>query len=138
MKYNLAEKKEVDEALMYFTKLVGKEVVVEIKEVQKRRSLNQNAYLHLLLGIYSLDTGYRLAESKVIYKRDANPDIYVYKNKGMTFLKSSADLDKETMTRSIERFREFAREQDIHLPSAMSEEEQRSLENQMERNRHLL
>lgn len=138
MKYNLADQKEANAAFEYLTKLVGQEAIAEVKIVRPPRSLNQNSYLHVLLGGYGLEVGYTIGEAKTIYKRDANPDIYVYTKNGQTFLRSSAELDVAEMTRSIDRFREFAKEQGIYLPPAENAEELRSLENAIEANQHYL
>ena len=95
----------------------GKVVVLE----QKRaiRSLSQNNYLHLILTWFGIETGYTLAESKEIYKR-VNKDIYTtYIKKGVKFTRSSSDLNKDEMSLSIERFRNYSSEKgSIYLPSA--------------------
>ena len=41
---------ERKEAIEYLDKLISKHAVVEIKQKHHSRSLNQNSYLHLLLG----------------------------------------------------------------------------------------
>ena len=50
MKYNLQNSEERKEAIEYLDKLISKHAVVEIKQKHHSRSLNQNSYLHLLLG----------------------------------------------------------------------------------------
>lgn len=137
MKYNLADPKDVVAARSRITYLVKKQAIIEVKEQRRGRSLAQNSYLHLLLGLFALETGYKLEEAKVIYKRH-NKDIYVYRRGKEAFLKSSADLSVEDMTLSIDRFRHFAAEQGIDLPAAMTPEEMMSLENLMEKNRRYL
>ena len=132
MKYRLSSPEEVARAKEYLELLIQKEAVAEIKKVSPRRSLSQNSYLHLLLNAFGVHFGYTLAESKTIYKRDVNPDIYVYERHGHKFLRSSADLTKEEMMKSIDRFREFSAEQGYPLPLATDENWIRSLENAIE------
>lgn len=138
MKYNLADQSEAGKALDYLLTLTKQGKVAEVKVVRPPRSLNQNAYLHVLLGGYGLELGYTIGEAKIIYKRDANPDTYVYQKNGKTFVRSSADLDVAEMTKTIDRFREFAKEQGIYLPPAENVDELRSLENSIEQNQHYL
>lgn len=133
MRYNLADDTERGIALAYFLELSAAKVMCEIKKVRPRRSLRQNNYLHLLLGAFGLHFGYTLDEAKTIYKRDVNPSIYVYEKSGAKFLRSSADLDTAEMTKSIDRFREFSKEQGYPLPTADNPEALRSLENEIER-----
>lgn len=138
MKYNLADPKEAEAAFAYLTELVGKDAIAEVIKVSPKRSLNQNNYLHLLLGLYAMETGHRLDEAKTIYKRDVNPDIYVYEKNGSKFLHSSADLDTAAMTKSIDHFREWAGERGIELPTATDQGWLRAIENDMERQRQYL
>lgn len=141
MKYNTAINLEAQKAFAYLAELTGKQQVVEVKKVVAKRSLPQNSYLHLLIGMFALETGNRLADTKDLYKW-VNRDLYYSKKKigGEIFVtvRSSADLDKDEMTKSIERWREWSAEQGYPLPSAMTAEEVRSLENAMEQSKYLL
>ena len=131
MKYNMANLAEAERAFQYLTDLSGKEAIVEVKKVSPKRSLNQNSYLHLLLGAFGSHFGYSLAESKLIYK-ELNANIYSYKKKHRTFYRSSADLTKEEMMHSIDRFREKSAEQGYPLPTATDQEWLRQIENTIE------
>lgn len=92
-------------------------VLVEIKKVHPMRSISQNAYLHLILGLFAMHTGYDMEEAKQIYKR-VNRSIYYYDKKSITFIRSSADLDTKQMTDSIEKFRNYTKEHlDLYLPA---------------------
>ncbi len=117
--------------------LIEKKATVEIKRVIKRRTINQNSYLHLLLSAFGLHFGYTTEEAKVLYKR-FNKDIYAYEKAGEVFLRSSADLNTQEMMKSIDRFRQFSAEQDYPLPSATDEAAMRSLENAIETAQHYL
>lgn len=128
LKYNMAIVAEAERAFQYLTDLSGNEAIVEIKKVSPKRSLRQNSYLHLLLQAFGSHFGYTLAESKLIYK-ELNANIYSYKKKHRTFYRSSADLTKDEMMNSIERFREKSAEQGYPLPTATDQEWLRSLEN---------
>lgn len=131
MKYDLSQKSEAAEAFQYLTKLATKDAIVEIKHVRPRRSLNQNNYLHLLLGAFGIHFGYTMTEAKQIYK-ELSKDIYYYTLKNRQFIRSSADLDTAEMTKTIDRFREASKEQGCPLPAATDEGWLRAIENDME------
>lgn len=132
MKYNLDESSECLEAFNYLTKLVGKHAVVEIKKKSPARSLNQNNYIHLCLTYFADNFGYTLEEAKTLYKY-VNEETYKYKKKGMPFYRSSADLSKDEMTYTIDKFRRFAAEHGCELPLAINQEWLRRIENDHEK-----
>lgn len=141
MKFNTANSLEAGKAFAYLAELSGKQHIVEVKKISPKRTLPQNSYLHLLLSAFSLETGNQLHASKDLYKW-INKDIYYSKKKigGEVFvtIRSSADLSKEEMTQTIERFREWSAEHGYPLPTAENEAELRSIENSMEKNGYYL
>lgn len=136
MRYNLANKPELDQAFEYITKLTGQEAIVNITKVNPKRTLNQNNYLHLLLGAFGDHFGYTLEEAKEIFK-DISKDIFYYEKKGRTFKRSSADLDTKELTIAIDRFMAKSAEAGCPLPIATNEEWLRSIENTMEGSMYL-
>lgn len=138
MIYKTDVPEEAEKAADYLIKLIDKGVTVEVKKLNPKRSLLQNNYLHLALGLYGLETGHNMDEAKTIYKRDVNPALYAYEKGGMWFLRSSTELDTAEMTVSIDKFRQFAEEQGIHIPPPEKEAELRSLYNKLEENSHHL
>ncbi len=102
-----------------------KQAVVELIEKKPQRSLNQNAYLHVLLGYFASEFGYSIEEVKVdIYKRTCNPDIFICKRTNkrgneVEYLRSSSALDTREFSLSIERFRNYSSSvAGLYLPSA--------------------
>lgn len=141
MKYDTASQREAGDALMYLTQLINDKKKVEIKPIKPRRSLNQNSYLHLLLGAFGSHFGYTLEEAKTIYK-DLNNSLYYYDKevRGRThhFARSSADLNVEEMTKSIEVLREWSAKAGYPLPTATDQEWLRQIENEIERHERYL
>lgn len=137
MKYNTAVLAEANQAFEYLTQLVGKESLVEIKKVSPNRSLNQNSYLHLLIGAFGDYFGYTIDEAKVIYK-ECSPDIYNYTKKQRHFTRSSADLTKEEMATTIDRFMEASKKNGYTLPLATDTEWLRQIDNQIEQSKYYL
>lgn len=139
MKYNLNSSHDVAEANRLLAQLTVDKKVVEIKEVKPRRSLNQNAFLHLLLGAFGSHLGLSLDEAKGVYKRlPGNKELYIkhIERDGLTleYERSSAKLDKEEMSRSIETLREWSAKMGYPLPTATDQEWLRQIENEIERN----
>ncbi len=117
MIFNLADSQELAKAREHLNGLARLGKRVEIVRKAEHRTLNQNSYLHLVLGYFGTQTGYTLEEAKVLYKR-LNSDIYVYEKKGAKFVRSSADISKEDMAITIDRFIEYSDRQGVPLPQA--------------------
>ena len=141
MKFNTADSTEAGKAFAYLAQLTEKKGIVEVKKVSPKRTLNQNSYLHLLIGAFSLATGNKLQDSKDLYKW-VNQELYYSKKKigGEVFItvRSSADLNKEEMARSIDRFMEWSKEHGYPLPPATDQGWLREIENAMEQSKYLL
>lgn len=138
MKYDLKSNRDVAEAQRLLSQLTVDGKVVEIKEVKPRRSLNQNAYLHVLLGAFGSHFGYDTDEAKGIYKRlPGNKDIYIkhFERDGVKFEyeRSSAKLDKDEMMSSIDTLREWSQKMGYPLPAATDQEWLLNLENEIEK-----
>lgn len=137
MRYNLDTTDEAHRAFSYLNKLVCKHARVDIKKVDPKRSLNQNAYLHLTFGIFAVQYGEpsRIAVKQIHYKKYANPDLYIAKSKdGDLFLRSSADLTTTEMTKSIDRWRVYAGECGVHIPLPGDDEALIYWQNRIEQN----
>lgn len=113
--------------------------MVELSEKSKRTT-QQNKYLHLIIGYLAIETGNTLDYAKeVFYKRTSNKELYVREKDDdilgrVEYLRSSADLTKEEMTLSIERFRNWSSEvAGVYLPSANEQEFLASIEYEMSR-----
>lgn len=133
MKYNLKNREECNAASTYLTEQVAKEATVEVKTIRPRRSLAQNAYFHLLLGYLGNHLGYNLEEMKTEFKRTIYPQLFTYTKNGKTFLRSSADLNNEEMTKSIDKLHEYGHGIDFPLPLATNKEWIMSIQNQLEK-----
>lgn len=113
--------------------------VVELSEHKPRRTTPQNSYLHLLLGMFAMETGNTLEFVKQEYfKRLVNPDLFVERRYDkylgeIEVLRSSRDLNTGDMTTAIERFRNWAAaEADIYLPAPNEPEFLDSIEREMQ------
>lgn len=122
MTYYLQDDYSRNKFIARFKYLLDHAVLVELTDATKR-STAQNSYLHCILGAVALHIGESLEYVKQeVYKRMVNPELYVVEKDNRTLghievLRSSRDLNKEEMSRSIDRFRKWAAEQGIYTPS---------------------
>lgn len=137
MKFNLDTQIEAQKAFSYLTDLSSKHALIEVKKISPKRSLNQNSYLHLIIAAFGAHFGYTASEAKIVYK-EVSADIYKYIKKDTIFLRSSADLTKEEMAKTIDRFMEASKAQGYPLPLATDQEWLRQIENEIERSGHYL
>lgn len=140
MVYNLSNQLDVQNAKTRLELLIKRGSIVELTEKKQKRSLNQNAYLHLLLGYFASQTGNTLEWVKQqYYKKLCNPDLFIGEREDLflgrvKYVRSSADLRTDEMNLSIERFRNWsAAEAGIYLPEATSEAEIAALQVEVER-----
>lgn len=111
---------------------------VELTE-KKLRSLNQNAYLHLLIGVVAMETGNTMEDTKRYYFKElVNPDVFVDNrtdNRGTTIkhVRSSAEVSKEEMSKCIDKFKRWAAENRIYLPEPTDEAVLRDIAFEMSR-----
>lgn len=118
----------------------------QVELVEKAyRSLSQNAYLHVLLGVLAMDQGETIDYVKEnYYKRLVNPDIFVLTKEDkilgkVEVLRSSKDLTKEEMSKSIDKLRNWASsELGCYLPSADEESLLKQAEMEIQRYRSYL
>ena len=114
--------------------LYQKQGIVDLSE-KTQRSIQQNKFLHLLLGYLAMETGNTLDYVKeVFYKRAANKELFLREKEDEIlgkdeYLRSSADLAKEAMTLSIDRFRDWSSQTaGVYLPAANEQEFLASIE----------
>ena len=140
MIYNLSSQLDVLNARTRLEFLIKRGCIVELIEKKQKRTINQNAYLHLLLGYFASQTGNTLEWVKQqYYKKLCNPDLFIGEREDkfigrVRYVRSSADLRTDEMNLSIERFRNWsASEAGIYLPEATSEAEIAALQVEVER-----
>ncbi len=140
MIYDLSTRLGAESARARLEALTGRGCTVELTEKKPKRSLSQNAYLHLLLGYFASQTGNTLEWVKQqYYKKLCNPDLFIGERSDpflgrVKYVRSSADLKADEMTLSIERFRNWsASEAGIWLPEPVNEAEIAAMQVEVER-----
>ena len=107
--------------------------VVELTD-KSRRTNQQNRYLHVALGILAMETGNSLESIKSeVFKRRVNPDLFIVEKDDTILghiqtLRSSRDLDKEEMSKAIDRYLKFCADNGVYIPSPEEEDMLREAE----------
>jgi hypothetical protein len=114
MRYDTKNANEIELLRKRVDWLIEKGKLVELKEARKSRSLDQNAYFHLCVGIWADDVGYTIEEAKTVIKRELG---YYYEKNGQKFLESTANMDTKRMAELTDKFRLWSSaEFGIYLP----------------------
>lgn len=121
--YNTSNPLEKQQFLLRANKLAEKGKVVQMGEKRPQRTLQQNAYLWLILAYWGSQTGYTKEEAEAIYK-EINRGLYysekeVYGNV-CTYIKHTYELNTAEMTQSIEKFRNWSAMNDacpVYIPA---------------------
>lgn len=136
MTYNLATELDKQRAETRFHSLLHRGAVIELTE-KVQRSINQNSYLHLIIGAVAMEVGVSLDYAKeVYYKRMANGALFVRSTNDplagqVETLRSSSELSKEEMSTSIHRFKMWAAENGMYLPEPGDKQLLQDIEIQM-------
>ena len=125
MNYDLSIKEDRLKFKEYAQKLMDKMRTNVCLVDESERTLNQNAYLHVLFRIVADYTGDSEEYVKQVhFKLIVNPDIFVKVTKDKTtgkmlkYIRSTAEVDVGEMSRAINNFIRWSAEQGIALPEA--------------------
>ena len=138
MLYNLSNPLDRERFAARANALLQKGSVVELTE-KTLRTLNQNSYLHLIIGAVAMDVGVTLEYAKREYfKKLVNADLFIRKEQDrfsgeIEVIRSSADLTKEEMSMAIDRFKRWGAENGFYLPSPDDKERLKYIEIEMGR-----
>lgn len=122
-KYKVSDPREYLEALSLLNHAKENGYELEIGRPKKPRTSKQNAYYWLLIEYFACVYGCTKTEAaEHFFKEVCNPDIFVRtsvdKKTGETYTyrKSTAEVDKQTMTSAIRNWIEWCAMNDIELP----------------------
>ena len=125
MNYDLTDKEWRKKFIRYANSLLEKQRTNVSLVDESNRTLNQNAYIHVLCRIMADGTGTTEQYAKQVYFKElANPELFVritkdpLTNKMIKTLRSTCDLTIPEMAKAITRFIQWAAEQGYVLPEA--------------------
>ena len=145
MKYDLSKNIDRERFKRRCNELFEKRSFVELTD-KTGRTLRQNNYLHLIISYLATEVGVSTDYAKrEYYKKAANGELFirpmtdpVTSARALT-LRSSAELTREEMRTSIDRFRNWAsQEAGIYLPEANEEQFLHEIEIEIQRNNKYL
>jgi hypothetical protein len=114
-----------------------KDKVVEFKEVRQKRSLSQNAYLHVCVTLYAIEFGSTLNEAKTDLKRACS--FMRYEKNGKVYLKETSKMDSKELTDFIDWLRTYSAQKGCYIPSSEEYLSNRiAIDNQIETNKQYL
>lgn len=139
MWYDLSSPIEKEQFIERVYSLSKKGSMVELVEKKPKRTIPQNSYLHLLLGLFAMTIGETLEYVKTEYfKRLCNDDIFLTSKwdersgRYVEILRSSRDISTAEMTTAIDRFKRWALvDCSIVLPDASDREWLWSIEKEL-------
>lgn len=145
MKYDLSKNIDRQRFKRRCNQLFEKKSIVELTD-KTGRTLSQNNYLHLIISYLATEVGVSTDYAKrEYYKKAANGELFIrtmtdpVTNAQTLTLRSSADLSREEMRTSIDRFRNWAsQEAGIYLPAAGEDAFLREIEIEIQRNNKYL
>lgn len=147
MLFNLNNEFEAQKFKDYCNEQYKKGGIVEVKRKHPQRSMAQNAYCHVVIAYWASEYGCTLEEAKVrFFKELVNPKIFwteLTNRRGVKVrrLRSTSELDKAEMTIAIERFRNWAcqnEELPIYIPAPNEQEALVYAMQEIERNKEYL
>ena len=92
MKYDLSIPSDCKDFKNDVSKHLESRCIVELKKKREARTIDQNSYLHVLLGVLALEFGYTIEEVKQVFKKKRK-DLFTYKKNGYTFTRGTSGLN---------------------------------------------
>jgi uncharacterized Fe-S cluster-containing radical SAM superfamily enzyme len=112
---NPKDSEQVKKGLEYYTKLSKGNCYYEIKRIVKKKSVSNNAYLHVCINLFAIEFGYNSDESKTILKRECN--FMVYEKNGTKFLKRIRDFNDKECADFITWIRNYSSSNGYYIPT---------------------
>lgn len=143
MKYDLSQDLDRNRYETRSRLMLERRAFVEFGEIVSR-TLSQNNYQHLLIGVVALETGEPFDYVKEQYfKRMVNAPYFVVEKRdpylGDTeVLRSSRDLTKEEMSIAIDRWKRWGNQEGFYMPEPGDKELLRRIQIEMGRNEKYL
>lgn len=137
MKFDTSDTYQKQKAKDYFYKLISNQNKIEVKKLQNKRTIRQNAYLHVCITLFAIEFGYTIEESKTLLKRDCN--FMTYQKNNFKFLKRTRDMQTDELTKFIEWLRTYSSQKGCYIPTADEYIHNKIyIDNQIENNKEFL
>lgn len=137
MKYDTNNQYDINQARTKLDWLIEHKKQIEIKEIRKTRSLNQNKYLHVVITLWGIFMGLTKNESKTDLKRACH--FMSYEKNGKTYLVETHKQDSKELTEFIDWIRTMASQNGLYVPTAEEYLENKyRIDNEIDQNKEYL
>ena len=116
MRYDTKNEYEANQARTNLEYLISKQKVLEQKEIRTKRSISQNAYLHVVITLYAVYFGATINEAKTDLKRYC--DFMTYQKNGKSYLKETKGMNSKELTEFIDWCRNYASKGGCYIPTS--------------------
>lgn len=117
MIYETLKPFDANKSMTWLKNAIEKGKVVDMTEKRKKRTLSQNAYMHVIFNLFALEFGYTKKEAKTFLKRSCG-ELMKYEKNGQWFLRGTSDLSKDEAQLFIDWVLTFAAMQGCYIPSS--------------------
>jgi len=114
MKFNFKLESDQVKAREYLDKLIAGEKPCELKEMRKKRTNLQNAYLHAILNEMAVECGYTALEMKCEAKTKLG---YTYVKNGTPMYTETSKMNTKELSEFTEKFLKLAQDHGYDLMS---------------------
>lgn len=116
MKYDLSNNYDKEKFIEKYNTVKNSNHKIELRIIREKRSIKQNAYLHILITLFAIEFGFTIEEAKILLKRYCHFMDYI--KKGQNFLKRTRDLDITEIAEFIGWIRNYSSIRGCYLPTA--------------------
>ena len=116
MIYNLSNELDQKKSCTVLKKYIQDGARIEIKLIRQKRTIKQNAYLHVIFDLYAVHFGYTSAEAKTLLKRMC--PFMTYEKKERKFLKETSTLTDLDCGIFIDWILKHSAEEGCYIPSS--------------------
>lgn len=116
MIYDLDNDIQKKQAVAYFKKMLDDKKKVKVEWIRPKRSIKQNAFLHVCIDMFAVHFGYKPSEAKILLKRMC--PFMTYEKKGQKFLIETSQMTDTECGQFIEWVLIYSNEQGCYIPDA--------------------
>jgi HD superfamily phosphodiesterase len=137
MIYDTSKEIEINKLLSRLDALLSKKCIIELKEKKKTRTVSQNAYLHVCITLFAIESGNHIEDAKQLLKRACH---FMHTFDGEKIkTKLTRDLNTQELTDFIEWIRTFSAMQGNYIPTADEYRENKfAIDSEIEKNKNYL
>ena len=121
MLLNLHSPIDRNKATAYLTKLIDQGAKVELRKIQKPRSMSQNKYMHVVITLFGIHHGYSIDEAKTFLKRrydKSHTGTFAYYKDDEVYYRSTSGMDTKEVTDWIEWIRHLSGSNGHYIPTS--------------------